>query len=266
MHRVVKSFEEVRIEGTVPIDNTVIKRATVHCDNPEEQRISERIETEVQNRMASIQRELSEKEKQAFEEVNDKKAAILAKAHTEAERIMRDARLEAEIFKETARQQGHSEGYSDGLLKGEEQAQKYVKAAAAFLAEIKENKDALYIQYENELLELSFEMAKKIIKQELKADKDAIFSIVKQACRSFRSSDYIKISLAKGDVSETVASDIEFLKKLVSNNTEVELELLPDAKSGTVIIDDDKEIIDASVPTQLELLKEIVKNSKRPIE
>ena len=105
-------------------------------------------------------------------------------------------------------------------------------------------------------------MAEKITLEELKTDKNVLFRIVEQAAKNFRNSDYIKISFAKGDVSREVVTDLEFIKTLVGNIPEIEVEILPEAAEGTVILDNNSEIIDASVPTQLELLQEIMKNSK----
>lgn len=266
LYKIVKSSQEINFDGTVPIDNTVVVRPVFLSEDPEEQRLAERIEIEVQNRLASIKRELSQKEKIAFEDVNTKKAAIIEKANADAANIVADAHKISDAIREAAREQGYSEGMARGIDDGSVQAQKYIKAAALFLAEIKEKKEALYLTYENEILDLAYDMATRIIRQELKTDQNTIFNIAKQAAKSFRSSDFVKISLAKSDVSETVASDINFIRSLASNNTEVEIELLPDAESGTVIIDDDNEIIDASIPTQLELLREIVNRSKKSIE
>lgn len=112
-------------------------------------------------------------------------------------------------------------------------------------------------------METCIEIAKKITLSELKTDKDAIFRILKQAAKNFRNSDYIKISLSQLDVSEEVVSDMDFIKSVVGHSKDIEVELLKDAEEGTVILDNGSEIIDASVPTQLELLREILENGKK---
>ena len=90
-----------------------------------------------------------------------------------------------------------------------------------------------------------------------------IFNILKQASKTFRNDDYLKISFAEGDVDENIVTDLEFIRGVVGNIKEIDIEILPDAEEGTVIIDNGSEIIDASVPTQLDLLKEIMNNSRR---
>ena len=124
-------------------------------------------------------------------------------------------------------------------------------------------KKELIISHEDELLKTVMEMVKKITLNELKTDQDTIFRILRQASKSFRNDDYIKISFAEGDVSENVITDLEFIREVVGNIKEIDVEILSDKESGTVIVDNGHEIIDASVPTQLDFLKEILNNSRK---
>ena len=52
------------------------------------------------------------------------------------------------------------------------------------------------------------------------------------------------------------------IRSIAGNIPNVEIEVLHDAEEGTVILDNDSEIIDASVPTQLEFLREIMNSRK----
>ena len=66
-------------------------------------------------------------------------------------------------------------------------------------------------------------------------------------------------------ITQSVVTDEKLLRQIAGNIPEVEIELLQDAKSGTVIIDNDKEIIDASVPTQLDFLKQVLNAGKKSL-
>lgn len=273
LHRVVKSSQNggVAIDGVVPIDNTVVikpKPVKVTKDDKEEEEkanklIEERIQTEVLNRMASLERELSEKGKKAFEEIELQKSKIISEAILSAKKMKDDAEKESLILKETAKKEGYDEGFAQGKKEALEQEKKYIEDVVKLLSEINKAKEELYNSYENEILDLAYQITQKITLSEIQTDKNIIFNIVKQALKNFRNSDFVKISLAKCDVEANVVTDEAFLKKIAGNINNIEIELLPDAKSGTVILDNDKEIIDASVPTQLDLLKEIMNNSKQ---
>ena len=262
LHKVVKSSQGLNFDGEVSIDNTVVikPRISNNFDNDIQGEEFPEIGNEVRIRVAAFQQELAKKERQRLDEINTEKSKIITEAMTEADRIRRDAETSAYIMKEQGRQEGFDAGRRDAIA----EISSSIKAATELLSEIKSQKEAIYIANENELIDLAYEMVKKITYSELKSDRQIIFGIIKQACKSFRSSDYVKISVAKCDVSETVVTDENLLKKIAGNIPDVELELLPDAESGTVILDNDSEIIDASVPTQLEFLREVMNSGKKP--
>lgn len=280
--KVVKSSQVTPLGEGVSIDNTVrIKPPPPRELTPEEREAAQReenirlrIETEVQNIRRTLEADF---EKRLIEErtsVEAQRAEIIKKAEQErlfalgeaqkkAEEILEDARIQAEEIKRRAYEEGRAEGFNDGREEAKNTCQKYLEAAAQFLSGVNAKKDAYFVSVENELLDACIEIAKKITLAELKTDKDAIFRILKQAARNFRNSDYIKISLSQLDVSEEVVSDMDFIKSVVGHSKDIEIELLKDAEEGTVILDNGSEIIDASVPTQLELLKEILENGKK---
>ena len=106
------------------------------------------------------------------------------------------------------------------------------------------------------------ELVRKITLTELKTDPHILEEIIAQAAKNFRNSDFVKISLAKGEVSEKLKTDAKFLKERISFIPDIEIEILPEAEDNTVILDNGSEIIDASVPTQLDFLQEIIKNTR----
>lgn len=273
LHKVVKSSQNggVAINGVVSIDNTVIikpKPVMVEGIFSEEldeanKLIEERIQTEILNRIASHEREFSEKEKKAFEEIELQKSKIISEAIRSAHKKRNDADNECLILKETAKINGYEEGFTAGKNEALQSEKEHINNIVKLLSEINKAKEDLYNSYENEILDLAYEIAQKITLSQIKADKSVIFDIVKQALKNFRNSDFVKISVAKCDVDVSVVTDEDFIKKIAGNIKDIEIELLPDAKSGTVILDNDKEIIDASIPTQLGLLQEIMNNSKQ---
>ncbi len=269
LHKVVKSSQGLNYLGSVSIDNTIIMRAKPIAvkdeeENSEVDHNEQIISIEVENRLASLERELSEKEKDAFEKINLEKSAIITEALQEAEAIRKEARTAVLVEAESARKQAYQEGLEQGINEAKAQQEKYLRAAATLISEINNNKHSIFIKQENQLIDLAYEIVEKIINQEIKSDKEIIFNIAKQAAKSFRSSDYLKISMAKSDVSQTVVCDENIIRQIAGNIKDVEIELLKEAKEGTIILDNGKEIVDASIPTQLDLLKEIMENSKQP--
>ena len=264
LHKVVKSSQGLNYDGIVSIDNTVVVKPKYIFDVEEDgfnSPLAPELENEVRLRVAHFQNEISMREQQIHADINNNRSKIISEAMTEAERIRRDAETGAIILREQARDSGFEAGRQEAFS----QMENNLKAVSTLLSELNAKKEALYIAQENELIDLAYDMVKKITLSEIKTDRDIIFGIVKQACKNFRNSDFVKISIAKCDISESVITDEKLIKFIAGNIPDVEIELLPDAESGTIILDNDKEIIDASVPTQLELLQEIMNFGKRPI-
>ncbi|MEG0615169.1 MAG: hypothetical protein RR540_05380 [Oscillospiraceae bacterium] len=219
-----------------------------------EQRVAE----EVERRTIAIDETFERTRQNAVNEGKALEAKILAEAAAEAEKMKVAAKDEIFAAKEAAKAEGFAEGKAEGLRKCET----YLQTGAKFLAEINAKKEAYFISHEDEMLKTVLDMVGKIVNNELKTDKDTIYNILKSAAKAFKNDDYIKISFAEGDVSEKVATDLSFIRTIVGEIPTIDVEILPDAETGTLIIDNGHEILEASVPTQLDLLKEIMGGKK----
>lgn len=217
-------------------------------------------------------RELSEKE----ELLNQKEAELSEKEqflNSEYERLMKEAEEKSKaLFEETIknaeadaeiiRKTAAEKGYSEGNEKSKATAEKYLSAAAELVSQATAQKEAYYISHKDELIETACFLAEKLIATKLSEDKSIIANIAANAAKDFRNSERVKISLAAADISAEATADIDYLKSLIKGIPDIEIEILENAKTGTVVLDNGSEIIDASVPTQLDFLKEIMENSR----
>jgi flagellar assembly protein FliH len=279
LHKVVKSvIYSYDSQKPVTIDNKIIvpepeseasteediRLAEKRRKQAEEERFRKAVDDEVKR--------ISAENKAQAEAYRDK---IIAEAKAEAQAISSDAKAttkavlekaanEAAAMKEQAKRDGYKEGFEKGYAEAKTKCERYVEAAAKFIAEINSKKEAYYISHEEQLKETLFEMVKKITLNELKSDDKFVERVIANAAKSFRNSDYIKISVLEGEVSKEFVSDAEFVNKLIPFIPEIEVEYLnsDEAEPGTIILDNDTEIIDASIPTQLEFLKEIIRNTR----
>ena len=217
-------------------------------------------------------RELSEKE----ELLNQKEAELSEKEqflNSEYERLMKEAEEKSKaLFEETIknaeadaeiiRKTAAEKGYLEGNEKSKATAEKYLSAAAELVSQATAQKEAYYISHKDELIETACFLAEKLIATKLSEDKSVIANIAANAAKDFRNSERVKISLAAADISAEATADIDYLKSLIKGIPDIEIEILENAKTGTVVLDNGSEIIDASVPTQLDFLKEIMENSR----
>lgn len=286
MLKVVKPSQAVfDYNNKVAIDNTVVMpeppedsdeflsfREKKEREEEERQRkLREQVETEsrIQREIeAGVERQMNERHMvingerdRILEEAHNQAETIIAEAKTAAMHYLRQAENDNAIAAEKARKAGYTDGFASGKKESLAKCETYLKAAAGFLDEINSRKEAYYISNREEMKETVLELVKKITLQEIKTDPRIIEGIIAQAAKNFRNSDYVKISLANGEVAQKLRTDANFVKELIPFIPDIEIEVLNEAEENTVILDNGSEIIDASVPTQLDFLREIVKNT-----
>lgn len=228
----------------------------------EERRFNEAVNAEV-TKIVSARADAIEAERIKIIERAQKLAedtAAEAKAATLA--IMEKAEKECLLLKEQARKEGFDEGFGQGREESLEKYKKYIDAAGKLLAEINSHKEAYFISNEEELRKTAFEVTEKIVMAEIKNDPTVIDNILSEAAKNFRNSDYIKVTLADDGITERFRTDEKLINEIIPFIPEIEIEFDSEAEEGTVILDNGSEIVDAGVPTQLEFLQEIIKNTR----
>ncbi len=279
MLKVYKSPYDYGGQEPVVIDNTVYIPQENDDDNnfvseeelrkkhleekaAEEKRFNDAVNAEVRHIIEMRSAELEQHRINILDAANKAAKATAEDAKKTTAAVLERASKECAILKEKAKAEGFKEGFDEGKKQSMEKCSKYIDASAQLLSDINAHKDAYYISNEKELRETLFLMVQKITKAELKTDPAVIERIIADAAKGFRNSDYIKISLADGEVSREIKTDEKLIKKLIPFIPDIDVEILPDAEEGTVILDNNEEIVDASVPTQLDFLKEILKNTR----
>ncbi|MDE7289552.1 MAG: hypothetical protein K2N71_08665, partial [Oscillospiraceae bacterium] len=82
------------------------------------------------------------------------------------------------------------------------------------------------------------------------------------AAKNFRYSDYIKIILKEEEMTERFKTDEKLISKIIPFIPDIEIVFDEDTEDGTIVLDNGSEIVDASIPTQLDFLKEILNNTR----
>lgn len=188
---------------------------------------------------------------------------IIQRAKEEANRMTETVTEQSINMRRTAQTEGYSVGYDDGYKDAQDKVFERAEELKIIINEINASKDELFKRYEKQILETILEISEKVILQSLAKDTKIISRLIKQAAKSFRNSDYVKITVSETDVSDEFVTDIDYLRTLVGNVQHIEIETLKDAQPGTVIIDNDSEITDASVSTQLKMITELARGKYR---
>ncbi len=222
------------------------------------------VQAKAQEFLNARRRQLDAEYNRIVESGNNNAERLLEDAKAKTRAVFEAAEEECTRIKERSSREGFEAGFQAGWDDGVKKCDKYLEAAAKLLADINAHKEAYYISNEYELRETVLDMVRKITMEEIKTAPAVIDRIAANAAKNFRNSDYIKISVCKGEASRELVSDKEYLASIIPFIPEIEIEELDpeDTPHGTVVLDNGSEIIDASVPTQLDFLREIMKNSR----
>ncbi len=220
---------------------------------------------EVQLAIQAVQTERN----QGISEWLEKKETIIKQALKKAKHIENDAELRAEAIINnaisdsreiisTAEKKGYDDGYRRGLADG---ALASEKAAEESLLELKQLIDCfrseqleLKKREEKHLIDIAFELAKKIMKHHVHKDEGAFLNMLDEIIRENEGS--MKIYLSEYQKCLDIRIDKDMAKKIRSMLGDTKLVLLKE--EDLIMVENESGIVDMSVPTQLEQLKRVV--------
>lgn len=196
----------------------------------------------------------------------------LSQALRQSEEILEVARTEAEKIKEEARQKGYDMGFSEGKEEGywqahNENAQKFKEDRDVIreeiektISEFEELKRQMLYKHLEELKELSIAVAEKVMRVSLQSSGDIIKRMIVGATEKLSRTQWAKIYISKYDAELMVEGDAKLLNSLSFLSDNIKIITMEREEPGTCIIELPKEIIDASINTQLENIKGILNN------
>ncbi|MBQ9246538.1 hypothetical protein IJ182_09760, partial [bacterium] len=168
---------------------------------------------------------------------------------TQDRNIVSRAQKDAESIKEVAKKEGYEAGISNAAKDIEELKDKF--------AEFFNYKDEVFGKVSDCILDVSVEIAKKIINKTIETDREYIIPMIKGVVEEINKTEN-KITL------KVMPKDVEIVKDKISdifsgNYFEAAISVIPDkeVKDGGVIVETSNGIIDASIETQLAIIEKV---------
>jgi flagellar assembly protein FliH len=159
------------------------------------------------------------------------------------------ARLEREAY-----EKGFEQGQKDGLSLGEKRVQETVGQMEALLRAMTGLKKQVYDEAEAELLRLSVEIARQIIRREVNTDPSVVTRAIRAAFEYLGDQNQVRISVSPEDMKEVqkVLPDLAQLHRLEG------FELMEDraVARGGCILETGFGRINGTIEDQLAMLKE----------
>lgn len=184
----------------------------------------------------------------------------------EADRILFEARAQAEAIREEARQQGYAAGAALARQEVETELRTIwdrqtfaIKGnIQAIIDSIIEAREELWRETEQEMVALVIEIARKVIKTEVKQNSDVIVEMIRHAMRRISDKDNIRIRVNPDDVG-VVREHREDLMRILDGIRHLEIDDDRRIGQGGCVIETNAGTIDARVETQFEQVEEALK-------
>lgn len=248
--------QEEEIEETEPVPR--FTREEILVQRETELLVHEREVEQMKEDLARLKEQYIEQGKEVILEAKRRAEGIVENANKEAEDITADAEQNRDDVFIKARAEGFEQGKKDGVAACMAAGQNILDEAREYSERINEAKVQLFERYEQEIYETVMTIANKVTLNSMAVkDGTAAKKLIKKAAKDFRNSQMIRITLDENGASTELAGDYEYLKELCGGVEHVEVELLPDADPGTVIVDNGEEITDAGIQTQLKMIREL---------
>ncbi|MCI8321264.1 MAG: hypothetical protein HFH02_09345 [Dorea sp.] len=193
----------------------------------------------------------------------------------QAEKVLENAREAAERIKQEAYEEGiaagRNAGYEDGFQEGEAQGlENYRRKAAeledmlaACIVDVETQKEKTLEKYMDDLKEISLTIGEKIVRTSLRSNARVIERMILAATEKLKKSAWAKIYIGSTqEMGKDISADPRFLQELSNLSDTVKIIIMEGEEPGTCIVERPDEIIDVSVGTQLENIREIMNNAR----
>ena len=211
---------------------------------------------------------------QIKEGAREEARGIIMRANETAEDILQEAREQAEEIRRQAREEGYADGHAQGREEGTEAARDeyhaaYQSSLDAFkqdmeraLASVQEAKEHCVKRYLDELKDCAIAIGEKVIQISLRSSGEVIRQMIISATEKLKKTAWVKIYIDKSDYDMMMEADADVIDELSHLSDNVKIVAMDNEEEGICIIELPEEIIDASVSTQLENIKDILNNAR----
>lgn len=212
---------------------------------------------------------------QASEEAADRQSdeaagLLIEQAQKNAREILREAREQAELLREQAYEEGKQAGEQEGFQRAYEEHRqslnKEIRGLQQNIADVVQSvtreKEYIMEQYIDELKNIVIAIAEKIIQTSIKSSGEIIKRMILAATDKMKKRQWAKIYITKCNTGVSLEADEAFLEALSNLSESVKIIMIDNSEEGTCIVELPDEIIDASVSTQLENIRDILNNAR----
>lgn len=208
------------------------------------------------NEQIHKQRQLLEEEQKKAELESQK---IMDDARAEAERILAEAQGKVQEIEEEARKKGEEEGQEKGYETGKREVERLINHLHAIINKMIERRNGIIEESEAQLVQLVLQIAAKIIKLISEKQRNVVITNIVQALKKLKARADVIIRVNITDLKITTSHAEDFIKRVERVNNVVVMEDST-VDPGGAIIETDFGQIDARISSQLKKIEDAVVN------
>ena len=182
------------------------------------------------------------------EEISQK---ILRRARQERDEMLEKARADAAFLKEQAAKEGRETAYEQMKASIDDCLQQ----VSSLLDDLQLRQRQFIQKYSDGLSMLAVDIAEKVLNMRIVRDDSEMIELVHQAVSSVKNADWISVEVSDKMQGLIERLETEFAQQ-AAGGQRVDV-LAVDAAVGTCVLHTPEEVIDASVPVQIENVREL---------
>jgi len=195
-----------------------------------------------------------------FERINYKKGAEIT--HTNTSKENRYDEIKKGSLDETSREieekayaKGFARGEREGIESGNEKIELVVNSITKGLSELIKIRQDIYLETEQEIVKLAMTIARKIVGNEIRVNKDTVVNVVKESLKKVEGNEKVKVKLSRKDL-QFIKSEKPAIIDKITNIENVAFEMDESIPHGGCIIETESGDIDARIEKQFQAVEE----------
>ena len=161
-----------------------------------------------------------------------------------------------EEIEKQAYQQGFDEGQKAGIESRSQEIEPVVKSLHQAFVQLQNLRTEIYNTIEKEVVKLALAIARKVVCQEVKTNKEVVLCIAKEALSKIEVPGEIKVKLNPSDL-QFIKETKDQLTNFLHNIENVTFEAEESISSGGCVIETNLGEIDARIEKQLQVIEEM---------
>lgn len=184
-----------------------------------------------------------------IDDAKDMYLRIIEEANSEAQKILADAQQQRDEIYAASSEQGYNDGLNEGFNQGMDQANTIIQQAAELKELLDHRRIQMYREAESELMEMTLDIARKVIGDELVQNPEVIISLIKQALAkcAFKEKLVIRVSEYDYDYVESNRDKIIMLTEGINDLEVYSDKALP---KGSCIVETSSGEINSGIQVQ----------------